>query len=289
MKFEDLLREHRIEYRTEGHHHCRPGWIQLDCPYCRSRGKWHLGYNVTFGYANCWKCGRHRINDILRELTDLPWRKVKKLLEGVERQPLPLPIERNRLRLPSGIEPLAAPHRKYLERRGFDVAELQQLWDIQGIGLGGAGLGLQWRLFVPIHFYGTLVSWTTRSLSERHPKKYRTAKPDEEAMNHHHILYGEDYCRTSILIFEGPPDVWRVGPGAVCTFGTQFSSAQIARIVNYPVRVVCFDNEEIAQQRAQRLGKRLNEYDGKTFNVMLNRKGQDIDMQEVNELRKKFL
>ena len=58
MKAEQLLRQLGIPFLTSGNHHCRPGWLQLQCPFCGSRA-WHLGYNLRWGYLNCYRCGKH--------------------------------------------------------------------------------------------------------------------------------------------------------------------------------------------------------------------------------------
>src|SRR2546425_553809 len=80
MKFTELLDEYHIRYQTEGHH-SRPGWIQIDCPYCgRGSNKFHMGYNVDKNYTNCWKCGPHRLFDALADLTGESWQTLKEKL-----------------------------------------------------------------------------------------------------------------------------------------------------------------------------------------------------------------
>jgi hypothetical protein len=130
------------------------------------------------------------------------------------------------------------------------------------------------------------VSWTTRSISDTVKKKYRNASADQEAVSLKEIVYGADYCRGTALVFEGPPDVWRVGPGAVCTFGTIWSLQQLFLLAKFPRRIVCYDNEVVAQQRGRELANLLSLYDGETLTATLSRKGRDLSNKEIKEVRK---
>jgi DNA primase len=183
-----------------------------------------------------------------------------------------------------GVGDLRKAHREYLRGRGFDVEALISLWRIQAIGIASR---LQWRVFIPIFYHGEVVSWTTRSISDRVEMKYITARPTEEKMPSKSVLYGEDYAGHSVLIHEGPLDVWKVGPGALCTLGTSFSIAQVEKLSKYPRRVVCYDAEREAQQRARSLCDLLAPYDGETLNVLLDSKdpGSASD-REIKRLRR---
>ena len=86
MKFIEILNQLNIEYAPEGHHHCRAGWIQIDCPFCaKDSHKWHMGYSIEDSFLNCWRCGSHGLIDTLMEITDLPYSTCKKLLVDLEK------------------------------------------------------------------------------------------------------------------------------------------------------------------------------------------------------------
>jgi hypothetical protein len=289
MKFKELLQEQGIDFRDSGHEHCRPGWIQLDCPYCSADWKhYRLGYNISAGYLNCWTCGRHGLVETLATILGISYGQVKKLLGDVDTELAPAKVERGKLVLPTGLGPLLKPHKDYLRRRGYKPDELQRLWEIRGIdALGGV---LSWRVFIPVHYRGRIVSWTTRSIDDQHSHRYRAARPEQESIDHRTLLYGLDYCRHSIVVCEGPTDVWRIGPGAVCTFGTGFSRAQVCAMAEFPIRVVCFDSAPDAQKRARELCDLLEVYPGETYNVVLESKdpGSGTD-EEIREIRLRFL
>jgi len=177
MDLADFLDEHDVPHRGPGHEHVRHGWIGVDCPWCDAGGgRFHLGINVQDGYTTCWQCGHHGLADVLEALTGLPGGRIRALLRGLVK-PRP-PAERRRtgcLRLPAGLSGLAPAHERYLRARGLDPEAIARLWGVRGIGLHPR---LAWRLFIPIHLRGKVVSWTTRSIG-RGPRRYLSAGPDE--------------------------------------------------------------------------------------------------------------
>jgi hypothetical protein len=182
--------------------------------------------------------------------------------------------------------PLLAAHRAYLEDvRGFDSVELEKLWDIQGIGIA---VRLQWRIYIPIALDNQKVSWTTRAITDKEgTQRYVSASAAEEAVNHRDIVYGIDYCLHSVVICEGPFDAWAVGPGGVCLFGIDFSSAQVRRLVRVPHRFVCFDSAPDAQRKALELCNQLCMFPGQTSNILLNAKDPaKASQKELQTLRR---
>jgi len=286
LNFADVLREHNIPYQTEGKY-CRPGWIQFNCPFCfggLDPNKPYAGYNIARQYVNCWRCGGHGVGKVLIALTGMNWKNVKALLEDLDVPQREDDKPPGKLTLPKNRKPLAKAHRRYLEGRGFDPDELAEQWGIEGIGLSG---NLAWRIFIPIHYRGAVVSWTTRSLVD-YGARYISAAADEEAVPHKTLLYGEDRVPgNAISIHEGPTDVWAIGPGATATLGTGYTPAQILRMSRYARRIVCFDSEKAAQQRARALCSLLEVFPGETFNVKLDAKDAgSAKRSERKQLRK---
>lgn len=295
MLFQEILRKHNVPFQTDGRY-ARSGWVQFHCPYCRGgldANKPYMGYNTNGGYVNCWRCGRHKLAETIALLTRGTTAAARALIDKLEKRPGIKRTAVGRLTMPVGVAPLEAGHRKYLAARGFDPDALVRLWGVAG--LGPFVPRLKWRVFIPIYYGGDVVSWTTRAIGDQVTLRYQSASPTEEILDHKGLLYGEDYCRDTILVHEGPTDPWAVGPGATCTFGTSYSPAQINRIARYPRRVVCFDNEPDAQRRARALCAQLALFAGETDNVILDAKDPAEAMltaagqQELNELRKAYL
>ncbi len=293
MKFTDILQRFNIPYRSDGsHEHCRPGWLQIDCPQC-SRGWQHfrLGYNLQFRYFSCWHCGGIPLLPTLIELTGLDYRQVKELAGDIPRdQEAEPPRAAGKLILPRGIGPLLAPHKRYLQSRGLDPDEAGRLWNVQGIGLEGGRLA--WRLFLPIVYRGEVVSWTTRKITEEgEGLRYYGCPVEQAKMDKRELLYGHDLVQHSVIVNEGPLDAVRIGPGAVATLGTGYSRQQLEKLAPYPVRVVVFDNEPSAQKRARKLCDQLSVFRGQTHNVRLEsaKDAAAASEEEIQELRRRFL
>ncbi len=292
MTFPEILSEYGVEIAPEGHRHSRPGWTQIDCPFCgKDSHKFHMGYSLASGYCACWKCGFHNTKETLVELTGMSYYKAKELLKDLQFDYVEQERPKGKLTLPKGIKPLRElpRHRSYLRARGYNWVKLQRLWQIQGIGMATR---LSLRIFIPIHLNGQVVSWTTRTIS-KDPSilRYLSASPEEESINHKTLLYGEDYARHAIIIVEGPFDVWRIGPGAVATLGTGFSQSQVNRMTRFPVRCILFDSDTAAQKRAKRLRDALNDFPGETYVASLEtgKDAGEADEEELKKLRQEIL
>lgn len=290
MNLRDLLTQFNVRFKEHGEHeHTTHGFINADCPYCsRDGGRFRLGLNLAYNFATCWGCGPHKLFDTLVELTGASRREIAQVVGKLEVSYAKREERSGTLKLPKGVGPMLAAHRKYLAGRRFDPDEVERLWRVRGIGKDGGKLS--WRLFIPVQQHGETVSWTTRSLSDRHERRYWSAGPDEEALPHKRLLYGADYVRHSAVVVEGPADVWRIGPGAVCTLGTSFTPAQLLWLSKLPRVCVCYDPEPHAQRQALRMASILSSGASEVFNVALN--GFDpgsAPASVVRDLRRRFL
>ena len=42
MDIVQLYQDHNVDFMTEGHPHCRPGWVNTVCPFCTGNPGYHL-------------------------------------------------------------------------------------------------------------------------------------------------------------------------------------------------------------------------------------------------------
>jgi hypothetical protein len=295
MTIIDMLRELGIPYKLPGEHRhvSNREVIGIDCPWCSpGEHKYKLAIYPT-GTAYCWSCLKMNLVEALVASTDRDRAEVRSLAEeAIWRVPighLQAVPRKGRLVLPQGIGPLLPVHKRYLENRGFEPDELVRLWGIQGIDQTGGHLA--WRIFIPIHYRGEVVSWTTRTISDKVEPRYRSAPPECEKIHHKDILYGADKAGHAAVIVEGPIDVWAIGPGAVCTFGLSVTQAQIAKIAKYPTRVILFDSEPEAQRAAAKLARELEGKPGETMRVQLEMSADpgSSNPEEIKQLRRMVL
>ncbi len=284
-----ILDHYEVPYKRQGqHHHVTQGWCGIDCCFCSpGAGSYKLGINLEWGSVSCWSCGSHSLVEVFREVTREPWSKCIELAKGIRRQTVPKDLQpKGKLELPKGLGPLLPAHKKYLRSRGFCPDEMERLWNFQGIGLAAK---LAWRIFIPITFRGETVSWTTRSLTDK-GVRYVNARPDQEKLPAKKVLFGLDYVRHVAFVVEGPLSGIRIGPGAVATFGTGWTRSQLRLLSKINTRVVVFDSDPLAQQRAKELCNALCAFGGVTYRVELDAADPgSASAKEVNLLRRSFL
>lgn len=296
VKLIEIFDQHGVAWKSGGsHHHVRKNWIGVDCPRCSpGSGKYRLGFEADGRRANCWVCGRVNAVEMIMRLCRTTERDAARLwnsreLRGWAPPPANDKWRAKQLKIPNGVGELLPQHRRYLQDRGFDADSVARLWGVQGIGLAAQ---LAWRLYIPIYDrWGRQVSWTTRSLAPHAERRYISASPQDELESLKSVLYGAHLCRSVIVVVEGPIDAWAVGPGAAATLGLGATSQQISRLAEYPVRIVCFDNEPDAQHRASALCCQLRAQAGVTENVVLEsgKDPADADPAEIAELRSLYL
>ena len=282
MDVRGILSNLNIPAAPVGHRHTRAGWVNIDCPWCgQGTNKYHLGINAANLKTSCWRCGPHRLATALSMITGRPDKEFRHLWRDIDPVRWEEKQRLGKLKLPPGLCDLMSAHKEYLRRRGFNPNEIATRWGVKGTGPLGK---LAWRLWIPLHRHGNVVSWTTRAINDNAQPRYRNAPPDEEAYPSGSILYGTEHARHAILITEGPTDVWAFGPGAVCTLGLQFSPVQVEEMLKYPIRAVCFDNEPKAQARARYLAGILKDFPGSTMQIEIE-SGDDLATADRGELR----
>ena len=283
MTATEVFDELGIRYLESGHHHCRPGWLQIESCFSCGSNSYHLGFNTAARYFYCWRCRYHPHWEVFKAL-NIPRHLAKELRNGFEGE---LPQERVRKGLvePPYRGPLLPAHKRYLRSRHWDPEAIAKLWQVEGIGI--APERLSWRLYIPIAHNGKRVSWTSRAIGENIEQRYVSASAAQEAMNHKHVVYGMEFVRGAAIIVEGPTDVWNIGPGAVCLFGLAFSAAQVRVLANVPRRYVCFDSSRSALVQARALASQLACLPGHTGIVQLDAEDPgSASEREVQKVRK---
>ncbi len=264
----EFLEEHEVDFKQAGEHsHVRTGWIGVDCPDCGPGSqKYHLGINIENNFATCWRCGYRDLSRVLAKLTGRPISR--EMMDGLRRgKPSTEHPQIRPVRLPTGRSALSPVHRRYLEGRGVDADLAASRWGLEGISIHAM---LGWRIFIPIHRRGKIVSWTTRAIGENQKTRYLSADPVKDGgMPLNCLLYGADFARHAVVIVEGPADAWRIGPGAVALFGIAYSQEQVALLAKYPVRVVCFDAGPQERKAGEKLSEALALFPGETYQIFL--------------------
>ena len=290
MNIRDILSDLGIDYAESGsHRHVTAGWVGIDCDCTPGTQKYKRGIHLAHGYTSCWSCGYLSLADALVSASGEPWNRVKALVGGFDSERFERKDDvRGTLEIPSGVGPLLPAHKRYLRGRGFDPDHLEKFWGVRGIGLAS---DLAWRLWIPRVRNGKTVSWTTRAIDDSVYRRYVSAEKEQEALSPKRMLFGLDHCRHACVVLEGELDAIRVGPGAVATMGVGYSRAQTVLISRFPVRVIAFDSELEAQERAKRLAESLAAFPGRTTRIELStaKDAAAATEKEIKRLRRCFL
>ncbi len=277
MSIEQFLLDNEIPHSTSGKH-ARPGWIQIECPFCEGHEGYHGGFNIKDIYFNCWRCGWHSLSEVIQTLIGCTYYEAKKTIKDydiynssdlttdVKVVPSSLTLPKIADFPPGYPYNLSSRHIQYLKWRGFDLDDLLP----QGYGIYSASnIGdYKFRLVIPIIFEGRIVSFTTRSTSGQEPK-YLSCPKAEELIHHKHLLYGMDFAwspdnvgvrapKHRVIVVEGPMDVWRFKRETVATFGIQYTRQQLLMLVKKFSHIhIVFDNETQAQMQAYKLAAEI--------------------------------
>lgn len=268
MDVERYLQDRNIEYRQGGEKNVKHGWVGVCCPFCKNSAYgpddgYHLGINLDSKVVSCWRCKtKGPITRYIKEVEQVSFTYAEKiatnyfsLIVGGNYVPPSVTPDFSKTVLKDTFSPTLLPvTRQYLEGRGFDPDYLIRKFDI----MDGGHIGREaWRVIIPITMFGTVVSYTARSIIPDEETRYLACPDDRAIIPRNHLLYNYDTISTRIIVVEGPTDVWRIGDGCVATMGTSVSPYQIELIKKKGVKTafVLFDPkaETIAQSLASSL------------------------------------
>lgn len=284
MNVKEFLEEKGVRTVGTENEHVGEGWIGVDCPFCAEHNRYHLGISREGGGCKCWRCGKHRLPDVLKALGLSPREAFDRVTfthhtAQEEREP---PEE---LWWPPGCRFLQARHRKYLRQRGFRSRVIEQRWGrLRGTNVAGG----KWRarLVVPVFYKREPVSWTARDITGQADLRYLSCPRSGERRPIKHCLYGEQLARsyTRVLVVEGVTDCWRFGAGAVSVMGTAWTYAQVAQLTAWDTVYILFDNEPEAQAAADELAAVLDVI-GVNVEILQGEDKRDVGDYSAAEVR----
>lgn len=239
--------------------------IRCPCPGCQDRSN-HGGFNTVTGTYRCWKCkGTYAAQALAwaAHITiDEAHRRIAQYTTGENIPPeRKKPVYAQSLELPGG--PLEEMHRKYLLGRGLDPDFLVRYYDIRGTKLFTKWHDKDWslRIIIPIKDYtGRIVTFQGRTIvKDPNVVRYFACPPQYALANNKHLVYGADLAwhRDTVIAVEGVVDAWKLGPGAVATFGTSMTQEQLVLLAHWKHVIFFFDPEKLAQKHAEEYGRTL--------------------------------
>jgi DNA primase len=287
----NFLSENSITYYTEGKN-CQKGWANISCPECNDDSN-HGGFNISKGYYNCWKCGKHSLEKIISKLLHCSIYEAKRIIKEYDVSFVYKSIiNKNKRKLAEKIKlpgkELKKMHRRYLRKRNFDPDYLIEKYNIKGTGIVG---DWNYRIIIPIYYKNRLVAYQGRDVTNKQAIRYKTSSIEESLINPKNILYNFDNCKQDIIcVVEGAFDVWRMGDNFAATLGTSLTKPQLRLLQNYKKVVFLFDQEPEAVKKAEQACAELSIFGIDTYVIYLESGDPaDMDEWESNNIKKEIL
>jgi hypothetical protein len=270
MNIIQLFQDFNVPYYTEGYKYCRPGWINVECPWCSGNPGPHLGFNLETSHCNCWRCGWHPLFPTIAKIFAINENKAKEILNqygGVTFKQIDANLTKIRLkpyRLPSNTEPMQKNHKQYLEKRGFDPERLEHEWKLLGTAPISTldHINYRFRIIIPFIWNDHQISFDSRDITGYAINKYQACPKDRELIPHKQLLYGKQECWSDIgICVEGYTKVWRLGVNSFATCGINYTQEQVKLMTKTFKRIaVIFDTSPL-----KNIEKKESEFNKKTF------------------------
>lgn len=292
---EQFLLDYNIEYWDTGKN-VSPGWISINCCMGCGDNSNHGAFEIKTGRYSCFRCGTHWAIKAIANLTNTSFNQAKKIQKKysdhiyIDKKQQPDHIYINKITFPSGTQQLTKKAKEYLIGRDFDPEYLAKEWGLMSTGNTGE---YKFCILAPIYLNGRLISYQCRDITDKATTPYRPCHIDQSVYNFEYSLYGIDKAinrldksnKRKCIVVEGITDVWRLGPGAVATFGINFTNQQISLLKkSFDEIFILFDPEDIAQEKADQIYNLLRGF-GKKVEVFTLESGDPGSLPD-NEAKK---
>ena len=299
MNIIQLYKDFNVPFATEGHKHCREGWVNTTCPFCTGNPGMHLGYNMADNYYVCWRCGWKATHKALALLTHVSEKEAKEIArkyggKSHVKSTVTVKVGQKKFRLPPSTAPMNDRHKRYLTKRKFDPEVIEKIWDVQGTGPISLmdGISFSHRLVIPIYWENRIVSFQTRDITAKHSLRYITCPEQREIIKHKHIFYQAIPTKDSdaCICVEGVTDAWRFGYGAIATFGIKYTKYQVREISKRFKKVfMVFDDDPQAIKQSEKLTAELILRGVDAYSIKIQDDPDDMAQTDADALKKELL
>ena len=299
MNIIQLYKDFNVPFATEGHKHCREGWVNTTCPFCTGNPGMHLGYNMADDFYVCWRCGwkaTHKALALLIHVSEKEAKEIARKYGGKShvKSAVTVRVGQKKFRLPPSTAPMNDRHKRYLTKRKFDPEVIEKIWDVQGTGPISLmdGISFSHRLVIPIYWEDRIVSFQTRDITAKHSLRYITCPEQREIIKHKHIFYQAIPTKDSdaCICVEGVTDAWRFGYGAIATFGIKYTKYQVREISKRFKKVfVVFDDDPQAIKQSEKLTAELILRGVDAYSIKIQGDPGDMAQTDADTLKKELL
>ena len=220
------------------------GWIGIECLFCNDQLN-HLGINLLSKTFSCFKCGeKGSLLKLICEIENCGRSEALRIINLYEDQytPFYIPPKKqlsDRVFLPKQISKnFTGIFENFLLNRGFIPNEIIKKYNLYTCHYTG---DFKYRIIIPIYVNKELISFVGRDVTGKVQLSYKNAPIEQSKMSVKSVLYNIDSVKETVIIVEGITDVWRIGDGAVATFGTKYTSDQISMLNGIEKAYIMYD------------------------------------------------
>jgi DNA primase len=227
---------------------------------------------------------------LLHEILKLPYSEIKEIIGKYES----FTVQEEERKEKKIIKDLLVPfdtelpelHRQYLIGRNFDPDFIQKKYLIRSQYKTGF---FAYRIIIPIIEDNQVVNLTGRDVTGLQKPKYKNLHNNDAVLPMKICLYNIDSVRNTMVICEGPTDVWRMGDGAVATMGVEFTTPQVMLISQKKPKNVFIMYDPEAQMSAYKLANHLSSIIDHVEIIELKDKDPgELSEDEVKHIRKEL-
>lgn len=289
------LQSRGIKVHTSGKN-LSEGWIGIQCPWCQDKSN-HMGINIRSKIYKCWvckrkgpstnivmtteRCSEEDAQEIMEHFVDVssPW-----MLKTIDKPKYTGPIWP-----PGCTEKFPDPHLAYLRSRNFIPEVVIPKYKLKACYNIGE---YKFRIIIPIIMDNRVVAFTSRSIDKNVELRYKTIRKEIALMQPDHWVYNIDSVKDTVMIVEGPTDVWRLGDGVVSFLGTEGYNGQIYELKRRGIKkaIIMFDAEKQATDLAEKIGVNLDLLGISTEIVyLMNGDPAELSQEEGQNLKQEIL
>jgi hypothetical protein len=235
------------------------GWIGINCLFCIDPSN-HLGINLNSKAFSCLKCGEHgpavKLVQTIEGIQN--FKKIYEIIgefSGGTFVPKAKEYQSKVVFPPGTSKNFGIIHTSFLESRGYGP------WTVEKYGLYATGPVGEYkhRIIVPIFINGRVQCFVGRDVTGKASVSYLNSPPEKSIRDVKQCLYNMDLVpRKAVVIVEGILDSWRIGDGAVATFGVKYTHEQILLLRGMKRVFVLFDGESEAIKMAHKMAYDLS-------------------------------
>jgi DNA primase len=208
----------------------------------------HLGINLQSKVFSCFKCAEK--GNAIKLIQTIDGCNVKTAFNTIREYSGDAFIPRekhyqSKVKFPLGTSKnFSTQHLSFLENRRYEAQTVIKQYDLYTTGPVG---DYKHRLLIPIFIKNRIVSFVGRDITNQSKIKYKNSSEQYSIKDVKQCLYNMDsIIRDKAVVVEGIFDAWRIGNGAVATFGTKYTREQLRLLKGLKQVFVMYDEDASA-------------------------------------------